>query len=126
MRCCRKAELLAKGKCNHANDCVKETLGKISGQRTETDARPIDETSLQKVTKSNREIKMELRGWRACYARGLFVIWIVERFALWLRQRIRQYLWKIWKTAKSWKHHLREAGGAELQIVRTSGGGLQA
>ncbi|MHC1693014.1 MAG: group II intron reverse transcriptase/maturase [Sphaerochaetaceae bacterium] len=68
-----------------------------------------------------REVGAAVRGWIAYYARGHFKGWLVKDFAPWLRRRVRQYLWKAWKTAKSRKHHLRNANVPEWQIARMTG-----
>ena len=62
-----------------------------------------------------------MRGWLAYYARGNILSWLVEELLPWLRRRIRQYLWKLWKTAKSRKRHLRKAGVPEWQIGKITG-----
>ena len=85
---------------------------------------------IRKLTKRNRgrsaaqvieEVDMAVRGWIAYYARGHFKRWLEEDFSPWLRRRVRQYLWKVWKTAKSRKKHLRRAGVPEWQISKTTG-----
>ncbi|MDY0288390.1 MAG: group II intron reverse transcriptase/maturase [Sphaerochaeta sp.] len=85
---------------------------------------------LKEITKRNRgvsihqvikEINETMLGWLAYYARGNIVSWLTKELLPWLRRRIRQYLWKIWKTAKSRKRHLRKAGVPEWQIEKITG-----
>jgi hypothetical protein len=85
---------------------------------------------LKEITKRNRgvavhqvikEINETMQGWLAYYARGNILSWLIKELLPWLRRRIRQYLWKIWKTAKSRKRHLRKAGVPEWQIKMVTG-----
>jgi len=85
---------------------------------------------LKEITKRNRgvavhqvikEINETMLGWLAYYARGNILAWLMKELLPWLRRRIRQYLWKIWKTAKSRKRHLRKAGVPEWQIKMVTG-----
>jgi len=85
---------------------------------------------LKEITKRNRgvsihqvikEINETMLGWLAYYARGNIISWLIKELLPWLRRRIRQYLWKIWKTAKSRKRHLRKAGVPEWQIKMVTG-----
>jgi hypothetical protein len=85
---------------------------------------------LKEITKRNRgvsinqvimEINETMLGWLAYYARGSIINWLTRELLPWLRRRIRQYLWKIWKTAKSRKRHLRKAGVPEWQIRMVTG-----
>lgn len=85
---------------------------------------------VRELTKRNRgrspaqvidEVGKAVRGWIAYYARGHFKKWIEDDFSPWMRRRIRQYVWKVWKTAESRKKHLRKAGVPEWQIARVSG-----
>jgi len=85
---------------------------------------------LKAITKRNRgvsihqvikEINETMLGWLAYYARGNIITWLIKELLPWLRRRIRQYLWKIWKTAKSRKRHLRKAGVPEWQIKMVTG-----
>jgi group II intron reverse transcriptase/maturase len=85
---------------------------------------------LKEITKRNRgvsihqvirEINETMLGWLAYYARGNILNWLMKELLPWLRRRIRQYLWKTWKTAKSRKHHLRKAGVPEWQIKMVTG-----
>lgn len=87
-------------------------------------------TKLKEITKRNRgvsvyrvikEVNETVMGWLAYYARGTLASWLIEDLLPWLRRRIRQYLWKIWKTAKSRKRHLRKAGVPEWQIEKITG-----
>lgn len=65
-------------------------------------------TKLKETTKRNRgvsvyqvikEVNETVMGWLAYYARGTLASWLTQDLLPWLRRRIRQYLWKIWKTA---------------------------
>ncbi|NBK25022.1 MAG: group II intron reverse transcriptase/maturase [Spirochaetia bacterium] len=85
---------------------------------------------LKEITKRNRgvavhqvikEINETMQGWLAYYARGNILSWMIKELLPWLRRRIRQYLWKIWKTGKSRKRHLRKAGVPEWQIKTVTG-----
>ena len=85
---------------------------------------------LREITKRNRgvsihqvirEINETMLGWLAYYARGSILNWLTKEILPWLRRRIRQYLWKIWKTAKSRKRHLRKAGVPEWHIKKDLG-----
>ena len=85
---------------------------------------------LKEITKRNRgvavhqvikEINETMQGWLAYYARGNILFWLIKELLPWLRRRIRQYMWKVWKTAKSRKHHLRKAGVGERRIKQGTG-----
>ncbi|MDD4573582.1 MAG: group II intron reverse transcriptase/maturase [Sphaerochaeta sp.] len=85
---------------------------------------------LKEITKRNRgvsihqvikEINETMLGWLAYYARGNIISLLTKELLPWLRRRIRQYLWKIWKTAKSRKRHLRKAGVPDWQIKMVTG-----
>lgn len=85
---------------------------------------------IKEITKRNRgvavqqvirEVNETMLGWLGYYARGNITKWMIGEFIPWLRRRIRQYMWKVWKTAKSRKHHLRVAGVPEWQIEKTTG-----
>lgn len=87
-------------------------------------------TKLKDITKRNRgvsvaqvikEINETVLGWLAYYARGDITTWMINNFLPWLRRRIRQYMWKVWKTAKSRKRHLRKAGVPEWHIKKDLG-----
>jgi len=68
-----------------------------------------------------REINETVLGWLAYYARGTLSSWLITEFLPWLRRRLRQYMWKVWKTAKSRKRHLKKAGVPEWQIKMVTG-----
>ena len=68
-----------------------------------------------------REINMAVQGWLTYYARGHMLTWLIKEFLPWLRRRIRQYMWKVWKTANSRKRHLRKAGVPDWQIGLITG-----
>lgn len=85
---------------------------------------------LKEITKRNRgvsiqqvirEINETMLGWLAYYARGNILSWLVKELLPWLRRRIRQYMWKLWKTAKSRKRHLRKAGVPEWHLRKDLG-----
>ena len=63
------------------------------------------------------ELNSYLRGWINYYARGYFKKWLGEK-AQWIRRRVRQYLWKLWKKKDARKKHLRELGVPEWWISR--------
>ena len=63
------------------------------------------------------ELNSYLRGWINYYARGYFKKWLGEK-AQWIRRRVRQYLWKLWKKKDARKEHLRELGVPEWWISK--------
>lgn len=69
-----------------------------------------------------REINAYLRGWMNYYARSSLKVYIGE-IASWLRRRLRQILWKQWKTGKNRKHQLRLLGVNEIRIGTLTGAG---
>ena len=84
------------------------------------------EQRIREITKRSRGVSAErmitelnsyLRGWINYYARGYFKSWLGEK-AQWIRRRVRQYLWKLWKKADARKKHLRELGVPEWWISR--------
>ena len=84
------------------------------------------EQRIREITKRNRGVSAEriiselnsyLRGWINYYARGYFKKWL-EGKAQWIRRRVRQYLWKLWKKADARKKHLRELGVSEWWIYK--------
>ena len=88
------------------------------------------EQSIREITKRNRGVSAEsmiaelnsyLRGWINYYARGYFRKWLSEK-ASWIRRRVRQYLWKLWKKAGARKQHLVEIGVPEGWIVKYAKG----
>ena len=73
---------------------------------------------VRQITKRNRGVSAEqmikelnayLRGWLNYYARGNFKKWLAQK-GQWIRRRVRQYLWKLWKKAGARKKHLLELG----------------
>jgi group II intron reverse transcriptase/maturase len=85
---------------------------------------------IKEITKRNRgvaiyqvirEINETVLGWLGYYARGTLSSWLVKEFLPWMKRRLRQYMWKVWKTAKSRKRHLRKAGVPEWQIGKMTG-----
>ena len=84
------------------------------------------EQRIREITKRNRGVSAEriiselnsyLRGWINYYARGYFKKWL-EGKAQWIRRRVRQYLWKLWKKADARKEHLRKLGVSEWWIYK--------
>ena len=84
------------------------------------------EQRIREITKRNRGVSAErmiselnsyLRGWINYYARGYFKKWLGEK-AQWIRRRVRQYLWKLWKKKDARKKHLRELGVPEWWICK--------
>ena len=84
------------------------------------------EQRIREITKRNRGVSAErmiselnsyLRGWINYYARGYFKKWL-EGKAQWIRRRVRQYLWKLWKKKEARKEHLRELGVPEWWISK--------
>lgn len=79
---------------------------------------------IRSISKRNRGISLErlicelnliLRGWINYFARANMVR-TIEDLGHWIRRKIRQYAYKLWKTSKSRKHHLRELGVKEWQL----------
>ena len=82
--------------------------------------------SIKQITKRNRGVSAErmigelnayLRGWVNYYARGVFKNWLEGR-ASWIRRRVRQYLWKLWKDAGARREHLRGLGVPEWWLEK--------
>lgn len=82
---------------------------------------------LKELTKRNRGVSLErvirevnqtMKGWLAYYARASLTRWLSRELLPWLRRRIRQYMWKLWKTAKNRKRQMRKAGVEEWRIQR--------
>ena len=76
------------------------------------------EQCIREITERSRGVSAErmiselnayLRGWISYYARGNFKGWLRDE-ASWIRRRVRQYLWKLWKKAGARKQHLLELG----------------
>ena len=74
--------------------------------------------ALRRLTKRNRgvsadqimaEIRQKMRGWLQYYSLGRMKRFITELDA-WLRSRIRQYIWKQWKKAKTRENNLSGLG----------------
>ena len=88
------------------------------------------EERIREITKRNRGVSAErmiselnsyLRGWINYYARGYFKTWLGEK-AQWIRRRVRQYLWKLWKKAGARKQHLLELGVPQWWIAKYAKG----
>ena len=56
-----------------------------------------------------QELNAYIRGWINYYARSNILTYIKEK-APWIRRRLRQYLWKQWKTPGNRRDNLRELG----------------
>ena len=85
---------------------------------------------VRQITKRNRGVSAEqmikelnayLRGWLNYYARGNFKKWLAQK-GQWIRRRVRQYLWKLWKKAGARKKHLLELGVSQLWINKYAKG----
>lgn len=89
------------------------------------------ENRIRGITSRSRGVKIEtviaelnayLRGWMNYYARSSLKKYMCKT-APWIRRRIRQYLWKQWKTGANRKHRLRELGADERKPRRFIGAG---
>jgi len=76
------------------------------------------ENRIRELTRRNRGVNIEtviqqlnstLRGWIAYFSRS-FIKRYLKSLMEWVRRRIRQYLWKQWKTGKNRRHKLRTLG----------------
>ena len=84
------------------------------------------EDRIRLVTKRNRgvsirtvigELNSILRGWVGYFARSAIKKYL-ERLMEWIRRRIRQYLWKQWKSGKNRKHRIRQLGAEEWKLKK--------
>ena len=84
------------------------------------------EETIRQITKRNRGVSVErvvkelnayLRGWINYYARSNMKKWLAEK-AGWIRRRVRQYMWKVWKKGGARVRHLKELGVPEWQITK--------
>ena len=84
------------------------------------------EDRIRLVTKRNRGVSIEtvirelnslLRGWVGYFARSAIKTYLTELME-WVRRRIRQYLWKQWKTAQNREHRLRQLGVEEWKLKK--------
>ena len=84
------------------------------------------EDRIRLVTKRNRGVSIEtvirelnsiLRGWVGYFARSSIKKYL-KGLMEWLRRRIRQYLWKQWKSGKNREHRLRQLGMAEWKLKK--------
>ena len=64
-----------------------------------------------------RKLNVYLRGWMNYYARSSLMKYIQEK-AGWIRRRLRQKLWKLWKKGTNRKAELRKLGCKEWQLDR--------
>ena len=62
-----------------------------------------------------RNINTYLRGWMNYYARSSLKGYIKEK-ASWIRRRLRQKLWKLWKKGANRKTELRKLGCEEWKL----------
>ena len=78
------------------------------------------------ITKRNRGVAIEvviselnsvLRGWIGYFARS-FIKGYLLHLMEWIRRRVRQYLWKQWKTGRNRKHRLRQLGIEEWRLSK--------
>jgi len=83
--------------------------------------------NVRRITKRNRGVSLEqviselnssLRGWINYYARSFMLKKLKDKLMPWVRRKIRQYAYKIWKTAKNRKHKLRQLGNEEWRFKR--------
>lgn len=84
---------------------------------------------VREITKRNRgarasivitELNQYIRGWMNYYARSSFAKG-VRKLAGWVRRRVRQYLWKQWKTAANRKKKLLQLGATQNSMERVDG-----
>lgn len=68
------------------------------------------------------ELNAYIRGWLSYYARANMASWVRDT-AAWIRRRVRQYLWKQWKTARNRRHQLRLLGNEEWKLDKMAGYG---
>ena len=106
--------------------CGKIEDGKIKLGMCRAEKRRIEKLKdkIRSISKRNRGISLErlicelnqiLRGWINYFARANMVQTISD-LGKWVRRKIRQYAYKLWKTSNSRKHHLRELGVKEWQL----------
>lgn len=62
-------------------------------------------------------LNIYLRGWINYYARSTFSRWIQDT-AGWIRRRVRQFVWKLWRKPNARKEHSRKLGVSEYQMDR--------
>jgi len=81
-------------------------------------------TRIREITSRSRGVSLKmvisqlnslLRGWINYYARSSIKCKI-RNLMEWIRRRVRQYAYKIWKTSKNRKHQLRLLGIEEWKI----------
>ncbi len=93
----------------------QEILGRVYPQKKKLKKL---EDRIRLITRCNRGVKIEtvikelnsmFRGWIGYFARSSMKNYL-ERLVEWTRRRIRQYLWKQWKTGRNRKHRLRQLG----------------
>ena len=79
---------------------------------------------VREITKRNRgarasivitELNQYIRGWMNYYARSSMSS-TIRSLAQWVRRRVRQYLWKQWKTASNRKEKLLKLGASRREV----------
>ncbi|MEA4866769.1 MAG: group II intron maturase-specific domain-containing protein [Sphaerochaeta sp.] len=84
------------------------------------------EDRIRMVTKRNRgvsigtvirELNSILRGWVGYFARSAIKEYL-KGLMEWIRRRIRQYLWKQWKSGKNRNHRIRQLGAEEWKLKK--------
>jgi len=87
-------------------------------------------TKVKEITKRNRgvalwrvidELNSSITGWIAYFARTNISNWLSEVFLPWVRRRVRQYAYKIWKTNSNRKKQLRKLKVEEYKIQSLQG-----
>ncbi|NCD06534.1 MAG: hypothetical protein EOL97_10470, partial [Spirochaetia bacterium] len=87
-------------------------------------------TKVKEITKRNRgvslwkvieELNSSITGWIAYFARTKINRWLTKDFLPWVRRRVRQYAYKLWKTKTNRKKQLRKLKVEEYKIQRQKG-----
>jgi group II intron reverse transcriptase/maturase len=87
-------------------------------------------TKVKEITKRNRgvslwkvieELNSSITGWIAYFARTKINRWLTNEFLPWVRRRVRQYAYKLWKTKTNRKKQLRKLKVEEYKIQRQKG-----
>jgi len=82
------------------------------------------ESRVREITKRNRGVSLEfvigqlnslLRGWIAYYSRTTIKVKL-EKFMAWVKRRVRQYAYKLWKTGRNRKRQLRKLGVSNTRL----------
>ncbi len=106
---------LSYGKKGELGMCVpqKKKLKKLENRIREL----IRRSRGVKVKTVIQQLNSMLRGWIAYFARS-FIKKYLKMLMEWIRRRIRQYLWKQWKTGKNRKHKLRMLGISDNSLKK--------